>query len=150
MRPILHRPTATPRWPWIGDTTRSLSDATATSRPPDSRPTSRNSVRLWAGSNRLVPLLLAAGCSVLAGCAIVDEYSSRATVYNLQSEQAHDQGILLNIVRASLRRPRQFTIVQKITGTATAEGSANVMFPFGPHLATSTATNSTMFSAGLS
>jgi hypothetical protein len=104
----------------------------------------------WAGYKRLVPLLLAAGCSILAGCAVVDEYSGRATVYNLQSEQAHDQGILLNIVRASLRRPRQFTIVQKITGTATAAGTANVMFPFGPHLATGSATNSTMFAAELS
>jgi len=70
----------------------------------------------------------------LAGCAIVDQYSGRATVYNLESEQTHDQGLLLNVVRASQRRPRQFTIVQQITGTATAEGSANLTFPFGPHV----------------
>jgi hypothetical protein len=81
----------------------------------------------------LVRLLFAVGASILAGCAIVDQYSGRATVYNLESEQTHDQGLLLNIVRASQRRPRQFTIVQQIIGTATAEGSANLTFPFGPH-----------------
>lgn len=95
--------------------------------------------------NNLVKLLFAAGALALAGCAIVDQYSGRATVYNIESEQTHDQGLLLNVVRASQRRPRQFTIVQQIIGTATAEGSANLTFPFGPHVG-STA-NTGMFTA---
>jgi hypothetical protein len=124
-------------------------------RPPSSRcPVRHSSGSQYAGRSPAqllknpVRLLLAGGALLLAGCAIVDQYSGRATVYNLQSEQAHDQGLLLNIVRASLRRPRQFTIVQKITGTATAEGSANLMFPFGPHNVL--AANSGMFTAAAS
>jgi hypothetical protein len=70
-------------------------------------------------------------CTGVSGCAVVDQYSGRATVYNAEAEEAHNQGLLLNIVRASLRHPRQFTIVQKITGTAQAQGSLNLAFPFG-------------------
>jgi hypothetical protein len=80
------------------------------------------------------PLLLAVAAISLAGCSIVDLYSERATVYNVESEQAHDQGILLNIVRASMRRPRAYTLVQKITGQATATGAATLNFPFGPRI----------------
>jgi hypothetical protein len=59
----------------------------------------------------------------LGACAIVDQYSGRAVVYNLQAEQAQEQALLLNVVRASLRRPMQFTGLQSITGTASASGS---------------------------
>jgi hypothetical protein len=59
----------------------------------------------------------------LAACAVVDQYSGRAVVYNLQAEQAQEQALLLNVVRASLRRPMQFTGLQSITGTASATGS---------------------------
>jgi hypothetical protein len=59
----------------------------------------------------------------LAACAVVDQYSGRAVVYNLQAEQAQEQALLLNVVRASLRRPMQFTGLQSITGTASASGS---------------------------
>lgn len=44
-------------------------------------------------------------------------------MYNLQAEQAQEQALLLNVVRASLRRPMQFTGLQSITGTANASGS---------------------------
>jgi hypothetical protein len=127
---------------------------------PEIRSPSSHRATRWSSKNQhaghgprwlfshLVGLLIAVGAAVLAGCAIVDQYSGRATVYNLESEQAHDQGLLLNIVRASMRRPRQFTIVQKITGTATAEGSANLIFPFGPHVGL--AANSGMFTAAAS
>jgi hypothetical protein len=60
---------------------------------------------------------------VLANCATVDKFSSRAVEYNLQAEQAQQQALLLNIIRASLRRPMQFTSLQSITGTASASGS---------------------------
>jgi len=82
-------------------------------------------------------LLLAVVASGLLGCAVADLYGGRATVYNVESERAHNQGLLLNIVRASLRHPRQFTIVQKITGSATAQGTANLTFPFGPNASSS-------------
>jgi hypothetical protein len=59
----------------------------------------------------------------LTACAVVDQYSGRAVVYNLQAEQAQEQALLLNVVRASLRRPMQFTGLQSITGTANASGS---------------------------
>lgn len=66
---------------------------------------------------------------ILGGCAIVDQYSGRAIVYNLQAEQAQDQALLLNIVRAYLRRPMQFTTVSSITGTANASGGAQYVLP---------------------
>ncbi len=59
----------------------------------------------------------------LAGCAIVDKYADRAVEYNLQAEKSQQQNLMLNIVRASLRRPMQFTTLSSITGTATASGS---------------------------
>lgn len=59
----------------------------------------------------------------IAGCAIVDKYSERAVEYNLQAEKTQQQNLLLNIIRASLRRPMQFTGLQSITGTASASGS---------------------------
>jgi hypothetical protein len=60
----------------------------------------------------------------LSGCAVVDQYSSRAVTYNLQAEEALAQGLLLNIVRASRRWPMQFTTIGTITGTASASGTA--------------------------
>jgi hypothetical protein len=73
--------------------------------------------RRWSG--RALPLLLAQS---LCGCAIVDNYSGRAVDYNLQAEQAQQEVLLLNIVRASLRRPMQFTSVQSLTGSASVNG----------------------------
>src|SRR5438552_1322299 len=68
--------------------------------------------------------------SCLTGCAVVDQYSNRAVEYNRQAEQAQQQALLLNIVRASLRRPMQFTTVQSVTGTANASGSAQLTVPW--------------------
>ena len=77
---------------------------------------------------------LLAVAAIMAGCAIVDEYSGRAVVYNLEAEQAQGQELLLNIVRASLRRPMQFTTLQTISGTASASGTAGLSsIPIGPH-----------------
>ncbi len=67
--------------------------------------------------------------AALAGCTVVDQYSGRAIVYNLEAEQAQDQAMLLNIVRAYLRRPMQFTTVSTITGTALATGSVQYTLP---------------------
>lgn len=67
--------------------------------------------------------------AALAGCAVVDQYSGRAIVYNLEAEQAQDQAMVLNIVRAYLRRPMQFTTVSTITGIASASGSIQYTLP---------------------
>ena len=56
--------------------------------------------------------VVVAVCVGLPACAVVDEYSGRAVVYNLQAEQAQEQALLLNVVRASVRRPMQFTGLQ--------------------------------------
>ena len=83
------------------------------------------------------PRSVAAGCSALTialalvGCTVVDQFSGRAVGFNIEAEQALDQGLLLNIVRASQRRPMQFTSVQSISGTASASASASTMIPFG-------------------
>jgi hypothetical protein len=66
-----------------------------------------------------------------AGCAVVDQYSGRAVGYNVEAEQASQQAILLNIVRAYLRRPMQFTSVSTITGTASTSGTFGMSIPFG-------------------
>ncbi len=69
-------------------------------------------------------LVAAAGVAfiALAGCAIVDKYSDRAVEFNLQAEKTQQQNLLLNIIRASLRRPMQFTGLSSITGNATVSG----------------------------
>src|SRR3954469_9158122 len=66
-----------------------------------------------------IALLLAPG---LLGCAIVDNYSGRAVDFNREAEQAQEEVLLLNIVRASLRRPMQFTSLSTVTGSGTVSG----------------------------
>jgi hypothetical protein len=67
--------------------------------------------------------------TALLGCSVVDRYSSRAIVYNLEAEKAQEQAMLLNIVRAYLGRPMQFTTVSTITGTASASANASYTLP---------------------
>jgi len=59
----------------------------------------------------------------------VDNFSGRAVQYNLEAEQAQDQELLINIVRASLRRPLAFSGVQTVAGTATAQGQISLSWP---------------------
>ena len=61
----------------------------------------------------------------LVGCAVVDKYATRAVDYNVEAEQAQQQALLLNIIRASLRRPMQFTSLSSITGNANVSGNVN-------------------------
>ena len=74
-------------------------------------------------AQRAVASVLAVGLLGLSACAVIDQYGDRAIVYNLQAEQVQLQALLLNIVRASLRRPMQFTGLQTITGTASVSGN---------------------------
>jgi hypothetical protein len=80
-------------------------------------------------SRLLAQVALLASVSSVMGCAVVDQYSGRAVVYNLEAEQAQEQSILLNVVRAYLRRPMQFTTVSTITGTASASAGAQYTLP---------------------
>jgi len=79
----------------------------------------------------LVQLAASLLIGVLGGCALVDDFSGRAVDFNKEAEQAQEQALLLNIVRASLRRPMQFTGLQSITGTASISGGSTFSFPFG-------------------
>jgi len=68
----------------------------------------------------------------LSSCSIVDDFSGRAVHFNVVAEQAQQQALLLNIVRASLNRPMQFTTLSSITGTASESGNGTLSLPFGP------------------
>lgn len=83
-------------------------------------------------------LLLAA--SVEIGCAPIDTYSLRAIDYNLEAEQTENQMILLNVARASLHRPLEFSEIQNIVGSNSATGNASFSFPVGAHPASSITT----------
>jgi hypothetical protein len=88
------------------------------------------------GALRSYPLMFAAGLMPLGGCAVVDQYGSRATEYNEQTSASRNSAILLNIMRAAYREPLQFTDISTVTGTATAQGGINASIPFrvgGPH-----------------
>jgi hypothetical protein len=69
----------------------------------------------------------------LSGCAVVDAFSERAVAYNREAERAQNRVLLLNIVRASLKRGMQFTTLQTVTGTAQVSGSVSVFQPYGGH-----------------
>jgi hypothetical protein len=68
---------------------------------------------------------------LLSSCVYVDDFSERAVKYNVVAEQAQQQALLLNIVRASLNRPMQFTTLSSITGTASETGNGTLTVPFG-------------------
>jgi len=105
---------------------------------------------------RCVPVIRHAAFALayltLTNCAIVDQYSDRATTYNLEAEQAQEKGILLNIIRSSLRRPLQFTSVASIVGSASATGSGGysgpVNIPFRSSGGTGSYPNLTTWTAG--
>jgi hypothetical protein len=67
--------------------------------------------------------------SALEGCAVVDQYGSRAIEYNEQTTAAKNSIVLLNILRAAYREPLQFTDVTTVTGTASARGSLSADIP---------------------
>jgi len=72
---------------------------------------------------RIGVLVILLSALALLGCSVIDNYSWRAVDYNREAEQAQEQVLLLNVVRASLRRPMQFTSLQTITGSANVSGS---------------------------
>jgi hypothetical protein len=85
--------------------------------------------RIWIATTCFLVVAQAS----LSGCAVVDQYSGRAVGYNVEAEQAQEQALLLNVIRASLRKPMQYTSVTTITGIAMSSGTASLNFPIGVH-----------------
>lgn len=69
----------------------------------------------------------------LSSCGVVDNFANRAVNFNLVAEQAQQEALLLNIVRASLNRPMQFTTLSSITGNASESANTTLSLPFGAH-----------------
>ena len=72
--------------------------------------------------------------SLFTGCAIPmkEDIARSTTEFNLVAEKAGNEMLLLNIVRASKRRPMYFTSIGKLTGNKTFEyGTGGVSIPFG-------------------
>ena len=58
----------------------------------------------------------AAIAALVAGCAYNDHFDNRVDRFDIASEQARDQMILTNIVRASKAEPLAFLQIGKVTG----------------------------------
>jgi hypothetical protein len=67
---------------------------------------------------RRVPKIaaVAASAALVAGCAYNDHFDNRVDRFDIASEQARDQMILTNIVRASKAEPLAFLQIGKVTG----------------------------------
>ncbi len=65
----------------------------------------------------------------LAGCAGQIPFSSAVNQYNTDTEKAQDSAILLNVIRASKRRPLVFFDVTTVTGSSPATGSLGFSLP---------------------
>ena len=62
----------------------------------------------------------AATAAFVAGCAYNDHFDNRVDRFDIASEQARDQMILTNIVRASKAEPLAFQSLGQITGSNTS------------------------------
>jgi len=75
---------------------------------------------------------------IVSGCHLVEETSTdiqgRAVQYNKDVEQVQNEELLLNIIRASMRRPMEFTGLQSITGAATVHGQLGFSIPLSKGL----------------
>jgi hypothetical protein len=63
----------------------------------------------------------AATAALVAGCAYNDHFDNRVDRFDIASEQARDQMILTNIVRASKAEPLAFQSLGQITGSNTSQ-----------------------------
>jgi hypothetical protein len=63
---------------------------------------------------------VAATAAFVAGCAYNDHFDNRVDRFDIASEQARDQMILTNIVRASKAEPLAFQALGQITGSNTS------------------------------
>ncbi len=88
--------------------------------------------------NRSIALTVLSGASLvglLAGCYPLvpkENMIQRTTEYNMVAEATGNRMLLLNIIRASQRRPMYFTTFGKLTGNITyAFGTGGLSVPFG-------------------
>jgi hypothetical protein len=66
-----------------------------------------------------------------AGCMHLNEFSTRATQFNVQVAASQNETLLLNIVRASKRFPMHFSELSTLSGTGTITESGTLTIPFG-------------------
>ncbi|MGI8839298.1 MAG: hypothetical protein ACR2F8_00690 [Caulobacteraceae bacterium] len=67
--------------------------------------------------------------ATLGGCATQNQFAGASTQYNLQTEQAQDRALLLNVLRASRRRPLVFFDLQTVQGVSPASGALGFSLP---------------------
>ncbi len=68
-------------------------------------------------SNLLLAALLLAS---LAGCSLQRPVAQHAVAYNRAVEQAHNEAVLLNVVRSMKRHPQHYTAITEVRGTASS------------------------------
>lgn len=73
--------------------------------------------------------VLAVSSLLLSGCVSPRIIAGSAVSFNLAVEQAQNEMLLLNAVRASKRRPMYITGISKVTGSARVEVGANADVP---------------------
>ena len=87
--------------------------------------------------NIQITLIVMSGVSLagmLSGCTIhtKEDVARSTTEFNLVAEKAGNEMLLLNIIRASKRRPMYFTSIGKLTRNITFQyGTGGVSIPFG-------------------
>jgi hypothetical protein len=81
----------------------------------------------------MLPLAALAIAAALAGCAGEGSIAERATAYNKALERTGNQELLLNILRASRRRPEYFSYISQVhAGPGVSLPSAALSWPIGP------------------
>jgi hypothetical protein len=87
----------------------------------------------------------------LGGCAYNDHFDNRVARYDVAAEQARDQMILTNIVRASHAEPMSFIQLGQLSGSNTSTAvvglPALLLGPFSPTAATAAIQKETIFGA---
>lgn len=68
----------------------------------------------------------------LAGCATQNRFADSVTQYNLQTEQAQNRALLLNVLRASRRRPLLFFDISAVNGSSPASGALGLSGGLSP------------------
>ena len=93
---------------------------------------------------RLFGSVVALGALALAGCAGQIPFTPAVTQYNTDTEKAQDSALLLNVIRASQRRPLTFFDVTSVTGSSPVSGSLGFSVPLS-NLSSTAATTSPTF-----
>ena len=79
-----------------------------------------------------VSIVRIAVLATLSACATterLDHYADRVTTYNKEAELAQDRAILLNVLRASKRRPLSFFELQTVSASGTPSGQVGFSIP---------------------